>query len=138
MKGFTWVLDQTAIAIHEEQLAEHGGLSGVRDSNAVLAALSRPKNKYAYEACDDIAELAAACIYSIVKNHGFTDGNKRTSLVVGDVFLMLNGYELTSTPIQNVLAIVAVADGSMSEENLSDWVRENMQKAQQKITTIIK
>ncbi|PCI72755.1 MAG: type II toxin-antitoxin system death-on-curing family toxin [Gammaproteobacteria bacterium] len=134
MKDFVWVLDQTVIAIHEEQLAEHGGLSGVRDSNAVLVALSRPKNKHAYEACDDIAELAAAYIYSIAKNHRFADGNKRTSLVLGDLFLMLNGYELTSTPVQNVLTIVAVADGSMSEENLSHWIRENMKKQHSKIT----
>jgi death-on-curing protein len=128
VKEFVWVLEETVIAIHEEQLVEHGGLSGIRDISAVLSALARPQNLYAYEKCNDVAQLAAAYIYGIAKNHGFADGNKRTSLVVGDLFLMLNGYELTSTQATNVLTIVAVADGSMSEKQLCDWVRENLTK----------
>ena len=125
---FAWVLEETVIAIHEEQLVEHGGLSGVRDLSAVLSALARPQNLYAYEKCIDVAQLAAAYIYGIAKNHGFADGNKRTALVVGDLFLMLNGYELTSSQASNVLTIVAVDDGSMSEKKLCDWVRENIVK----------
>ena len=125
MTDFVWVLEDTVLAIHDEQIAEHGGLSGVRDLSAVLSALARPQNLFAYENCNDVAKLAASYIYGIAKNHGFADGNKRSALVVGDLFLMLNGYELTSTPANNVLTIVAVADGSMSEEALVKWVKEN-------------
>ena len=126
MTQFVWVADEVVLAIHEEQLSEHGGLSGVRDMGAVLSALARPRNLFAYDDGVDIAQLAAAYIYGIAKNHGFADGNKRTSLVVGDVFLMLNGYELTSSPASNVLTIVAVADGTMTEEQLAKWVHENI------------
>ena len=131
MKEFVWVLEETILAIHDEQIAEHGGLTGVRDQSAVMSALARPQNLFAYEKCDDVAKLAASYIYGIAKNHGFADGNKRSALVVGDLFLMLNGYELTSTPASNVLTIVAVADGSMSEEALVKWVRKNIQKINQ-------
>ena len=127
MTQFVWVVDEVVLAIHEEQLSEHGGLSGVRDMGAVLSALARPRNLFAYDDCVGIAQLSAAYIYGIAKNHGFADGNKRTALVVGDVFLMLNGYELTSSPASNVLTIVAVADGTMAEEQLADWVRENIE-----------
>ena len=126
MTQFVWVEDEVVLAIHDEQLSEHGGLSGIRDMGAVLSSLARPRNLFADDEGVDLAQLAAAYIYGIVKNHGFADGNKRTSLVVGDVFLMLNGYELTSSPASNVLTIVAVADGTMSDEQLTDWIRENI------------
>ena len=127
-KDCVWVLEESVIAIHEEQLVVHGGLSGVCDLSAVHFALARPQNLFAYENCNDVAQLTAAYIYGIAKNHGFADGNKRTSLVVGDLFLLLNGFELISSQATNVLTFVAVSDGSMSEKQLCDWVRENIAK----------
>jgi len=88
------------------------------------SALARPRNLVAYEACDDVARLAAAYAYGIARNHGFADGNKRTALVTADLFLMLNGYELVSSPVENVLTILGVADGSLSEEELTCWIRK--------------
>ena len=126
MKKFVWVLDEVVLAVHDEQLAEHGGLPGIRDRGAVESALARPRNLAAYEACDDLARLAAAYVYGIARNHGFADGNKRTSLVVADLFLMLNGYELVSSPMDNVLTILGVADGTLTEEELTSWIRKNM------------
>ena len=126
MTNIVWVLDEIVLSVHEEQLAEHGGLAGVRDSGAVQSALARPRNLAEYEDCNDIARLAAAYAFGIVKNHGFADGNKRTALVVTDLFLMLNAYELTSSPAENVLTILGVADGSISEEELATWIRSNI------------
>lgn len=126
MRNIVWIMDELVLAVHDEQLAEHGGLSGVRDLGAVQSALARPRNLAGYEECDDIAQLAAAYAYGIARNHGFADGNKRTALVISDLFLMLNGYELTSLPAENVLTILAVADGSMPEEELVAWVRSNI------------
>jgi len=126
MKKIVWVLDEVVLAVHDEQLAEHGGLSGVRDHGAVESALARPRNLVAYEACDDPARLAAAYSYGIARNHGFADGNKRTALVIADLFLMLNGYELVSSPADNVLTILGVADGTLSEEELTLWIRKNI------------
>jgi death-on-curing protein len=126
MKEFVWVLDEVVLAVHDEQLAVHGGLSGIRDRGAVESALARPRNLVAYESCDDVARLAAAYVYGIVRNHGFADGNKRTALVTADLFLMLNGYELVSAPVENVLTILGVADGTLSEDELTTWIRKNV------------
>jgi death-on-curing protein len=126
MKEFVWVLDEVVLALHDEQLAAHGGLSGIRDRGAVESALARPRNLAAYEACDDIARLAAAYAYGVARNHGFADGNKRTALVTPDLFLMLNGYELVSSPVENVLTILSLAEGSLSEVELTFWIRQNI------------
>ena len=126
MKKIIWVLDEVVLSVHDEQLAQHGGLSGVRDHGAVESALARPRNLVAYEACNDLARLTAAYAYGIARNHGFADGNKRTALVTADLFLMLNGYELVSSPAENVLTILGVADGTLSEEELTLWIHENI------------
>ena len=128
MKGFVWVLDEVVLAVHDEQLAVHGGLAGVRDRGAVESALARPRNLAAYEVCDDVARLAAAYAYGLCRNHGFADGNKRTALVTADLFLMLNGYELDSSPVDNVMTILGVADGTISEEELTSWIRKNIKR----------
>jgi len=131
MTDIVWVLDEIVLSVHEEQLAEHGGLEGIRDSGAVQSALARPRNLAEHEDCNDIARLAAAYTYRIVKNHGFADGNKRTALVVTDLLLMLNAYELTSSPAENVLTILGVADGSISEEQLASWIRSEIQNLEE-------
>ncbi len=128
MTEFVWVLDDIVLSVHDEQLAEHGGLPGIRDMAAVQSALARPRNLASCQNCDDIAQLAAAYAFGIARNHGFADGNKRTALVVADLFLMLNGYELVSSPAENVLTVLAVADGSLSEEKLVAWIRESIQQ----------
>ena len=128
MKDFVWVLDEVVLAVHDEQLAEHGGLPGIRDLGAVESALARPRNLVEYEACDDLARLAAAYVFGLARNHGFADGNKRTALVVGDLFLMLNGHELVSSPADNVLTILGVADGTLSEEQLTLWISNNIKR----------
>jgi len=128
VKEFIWVLDEVVLAFHDEQLAEHGGLAGIRDLGAVQSALARPRNLASYENCEDVARLAAAYAYGIARNHGFSDGNKRTALVTADLFLMLNGHELKSSPAENVMAILAVAEGTMSEDELTTWMRDNIQE----------
>ena len=128
MKDFIWILDEAVLAVHEEQLAEHGGLAAIRDMGAVKSALARPRNLVSYDGCEDLARLAAAYAYVIAKNHDFSDGNKRTALVTMNLFLMLNGYELKSSPAENVLIILGVADGTFSEDDLTTWVRNNIQE----------
>ena len=100
----------------------------IRPQGAVQSALARPRNLASHEKCDDIAQLAAAYAYEIARNHGFADGNRRTVLVTADLFLMLNGYELTSLPAENVLTILSVAAGSMPEEEFVAWVRSNIHR----------
>ena len=127
MSQWIWVARNVVLALHDEQLAEHGGGSGLRDGGLLDSALARPLNLEAY-GDPDAAYLAAAYAFGIAKNHPFVDGNKRTAAVAMELFLDLNGYELTATDEALVLTILGLADGSSSEIDLADWVRGNMRK----------
>lgn len=120
----TWVLIARSVilAIHDMQLAEHGGGAGVRDVNLLESALARPVNLVAYGAPDAPA-LAAAYGYGISRNHAFIDGNKRTGFVAVELFLRLNGYELMAEDGDCVLTMLAVAAGDLSEEEFASWLR---------------
>ncbi len=118
-----WVSEDVVLAIHDEQLAEHGGMKGLRDESLLLSALARPQNLAAY-GTPDIADLAASYAVGIARNHAFIDGNKRTALVVAaGVFLPLNGHKLTASDGETVRVMLAVADGSMAEQELALWFR---------------
>lgn len=97
-------------------------------AGAVRSALARPRNLASYEDCKDIARLAAAYAYGIARNHAFTHGNKRSTPVTADLFLMLNGYELKSSPTENVLTMLGVAEGSIFEDELVTWIRSKIRK----------
>jgi len=109
-------------AIHDRQLAEHGGLDGVRDKNAVESALARPQNLAAYEN-PDAASLDAAYAFGLARNHGFLDGNKRTAWVTARLFLADNGWRLAFDPADAVRTMETVAAGAMTEIELAEWFR---------------
>jgi death-on-curing protein len=117
-----WVSEKTVLAIHDEQIAEHGGMPGVRDMSLVQSALHRPQNVAAY-GDPDIADLAAAYAYGISSNHGFLDGNKRTAFVTAYVFLLDQGYDLIANDQEAVTTMLAAAAGEMSEIELAVWFR---------------
>lgn len=119
-RDWVWVLPAVAEAAHAEQLAEHGGGEGVRDAGLMASALARPQNLVAY-GDPDAPALAAAYAYGIARNHPFVDGNKRTAAVVSETFLTLNGYELTASDAEVVVAFVALAPGELTEAELADW-----------------
>ncbi|MBP7476713.1 MAG: type II toxin-antitoxin system death-on-curing family toxin [Pyrinomonadaceae bacterium] len=118
-----WLLIDRVLAIHSRQIAEHGGDDGVRDVGLLESALARPQNVAAYEPAADIASLAAAYAFGIVKNHPFIDGNKRTGYVVMETFLIKNGYTLNATPADKYTTFLQLAEGSLSEEELASWLR---------------
>lgn len=115
------------LAIHDQQIAEHGGLSGIRDFSLLESALARSENPAAYGA-PDVADLAAAYAFGIVRNRAFLDGNKRTSSVVTGIFLLLNGYDFTADEAARLPIWVAVGEGKTTENELADWVRANIKK----------
>ena len=121
--GWAWVALDVVLAIHDRQIAEHGGLAGTRDAALVDSALARPQNLAAYGK-PDAAELAAAYAYALAKNHGFSDGNKRSAWVVARLFLWLNGGTLKFNPADAVALMLGVAGGTISKPQLAFWFRE--------------
>jgi death-on-curing protein len=126
--AFEWVAHSVVLAIHDEQLAEHGGSPGLRDAGLLESALARPQNFAAY-GDPDVAALAASCAFGIAKNHPFVDGNKRTSYVISRLFLRLNGYDVTASEAERLRVWLALASGETSEEELAAWFRTNTKPA---------
>ena len=112
-------------SIHHRQLAEHGGLDGIRDAGAIESALARPQNQAAYGE-PDAAALAAAYAHGLAKNHGFADGDKRTAWIMARLFLADNGCRLTFDKVDAIAIMEAVAAGSCDEEALAAWFRERI------------
>jgi death-on-curing protein len=123
-----WVADAVALAMHREQIAEHGGGDGVRDSGLFESAMARPQNLAAYG--DPVAaDIAASYAFGIARNHPFVDGNKRTAAAVSETFLVLNGHVLAATDAEVVVTFLALASGELTEHELADWFRERVQQA---------
>jgi death-on-curing protein len=120
-----WVATSVVLAIHDEQLAEHGGGAGVRDEGLLDSALSRARSLFAYENTG-MPQLAAAYACGICKNHPFIDGNKRTSLVVAELLLALNGQALESPDVECVMVWQKLAAGEMDEQGLSQWFEQHI------------
>lgn len=120
MKEPVWVLESVVIALHEEQLKEHGGAAGIRDPGALQSALHRPKNLFDYGS-PDLADLAGSYAFGLARNHPFTDGNKRISNVVSETFVLLNGRDVEATDEERVRTWLALASGEIGEDAITDW-----------------
>jgi len=122
-----WIERPLAIAIHERQLAEHGGGNGVRDENLLDSALARPQQLHTYgDPPPDLADLAASLAFGLARNHPFVDGNKRTAAVVCETFIMLNGAALNADDLELYPRYVALAEGSLSEAEFAAWLRRHI------------
>ncbi len=119
-----WLSRQLILAVHDEQLAEHGGAIGVRDEGLLDSALARPLNRAGYGE-PDIAELGALYGIAIARNHPFVDGNKRTAYVALESFLLLNGCRFPVSDAEAVVATLAMASGEIDDAEFIDWVRTN-------------
>ena len=124
MSAWVWIEREVSVAVHDMQLAEHGGLPGTRDAGLLDSALGRPQHLAAYGE-PDIAALAAAYGWGIARNHPFIDGNKRTAFVAIELFLQLNGGALHASDADCVLTMLSVAAGDLPEDTLADWLRRH-------------
>jgi len=124
--AWKWVLESVVFAVHEAQLAEHGGGTGVRDEGALRSALARAENRLAYGKDADAADLAAAYGFGIARNHPFVDGNKRTALVTMELFLEINGWVLAVDDADCIATVEGVAAGTVTEAELVAWVRRHI------------
>ncbi|HET9033577.1 MAG TPA: type II toxin-antitoxin system death-on-curing family toxin [Dokdonella sp.] len=122
-----WIERPLALAIHERQLAEHGGSIGVRDESLLESALARAQQLHAYgDPPPDLVDLAASLAFGLARNHPFIDGNKRTAHVCYRVFLALNGAEIDASDEEKYVAMISLAEGSQSEAEFAEWLREHI------------
>ena len=120
-----WLDSRIAYAVHDRQLAEHGGGVGLRDAGALESALTRPINRWNYGE-DELAQLAAANAFGIARNHPFVDGNKRTAWIMARLFLLANTVEITFDKVDATNTVIALAAGELSEDELADWFRQRV------------
>ena len=122
MSDWRWITEAVALAIHDEQLAEHGGAAGVRDRGLLQSALARPQHLTTYEN-PDLAALAAAYAGGILRNHPFIDGNKRTAFVIANIFLLDHGYDMSAGDAEIIAKVSALAGGQLDEAAFAEWIR---------------
>jgi death-on-curing protein len=125
-----WLARIVVDAIHDEQLREHGGLPGLRDENLLESALARPQQKWHYARDSDIPVLAAAYAFGLAKNHPYRDGSKRIGFLAMVTFLEINDYDFDATDAEVVAEILGLAEGSVSEPALADWIRQHSVKSE--------
>jgi len=120
-----WIETELALAVHDRQLAEHGGPIGVRDAAGLDSALARAQNQWAYGETD-LCALAAAYAYGVARNHPFTDGNKRTAWVLARLFLALNEVHIVFAPEDAIRMVLGLAAGTSEEAEVSAWFRAKL------------
>lgn len=126
MKAPVWIDRRALLLLHGETLAEHGGTPGLRDEGALEASLARPRRLHTYEPASDLARLAAAYAFGIVRNHPFNDGNKRGGFLCLGLFLARNGHEIDADPVEAIAIIMRLAEGKLTESELAAWIRANL------------
>jgi death-on-curing protein len=125
MRSWIWLDERDARAVHDCSLLLYGGAGGLRDVGLLQSALARPRQLEAYGGAVDVVDLAAAYTASLVQNHPFIDGNKRTGFVVGVLFLELNGARFNATEEDATQAVLNLAAGTLDEAGYAAFVREN-------------
>ena len=121
---YRWIDLNVVLAVHEQQISEHGGLGGLRDLGTIESALGRPRNLQQYND-PDLFDLAAAYGFGLARNHGFIDGNKRTAYVVTRLFLVLNGQDIHASAVEKVVIFEKVGKGEIDQASLSSWLRSH-------------
>lgn len=125
----TWLDKDLVLALHDRQVAEHGGSSGVRDEGLLESALARPQQLHAYgDPPPDLADLAATLAFGLARNHPFVDGNKRTAAVACETFIELNGGSLAADDLALFPVFLAVAEGHMAVEEFALWLRAHIER----------
>ena len=119
-----WLRQDVVVAVHDEQIAEHGGRPGLRDAGLLSSALARPQHKVAYGK-PSAFDLAAAYASGIILNHPFVDGNKRTGFLAAYVFLDLNGLDMVASEVEAVSAVLALTLMEIDEDTFANWLKEH-------------
>ena len=130
-----WIDKPLALAIHDRQLAEHGGSSGMRDEGLLESAFARPQQLYAYgDPAPDLADLAASLAHGIARNHSFVDGNKRTAIVVCETFIEMNSATLEVSDAEIFPTLLALAEGKLKLKDFAIWLRGHIHTSSGKLS----
>ena len=135
MKEPVWLDERTALALHDRLLALDGGLAGIRDEGLLKPALVRPQQYWIYADQADFIAPAALYTASVVRNHPFADGNKRTGFVLGVLFLELNGYRFNASEEDAAQAVIALAAGTLAEVGYTAFLHENVVLQQDSVSS---
>ena len=120
---------QEVLVIHDTLIVQFGGSNGIRDYNLLVSAINRPFTGTGdTEFYPTIHEKAAALIESIVKNHPFVDGNKRTGYVIMRLFLLNNGFDIQASQDEKYTFVIRIASGSLSIEHITSWILEHIKR----------
>jgi death-on-curing protein len=111
--------------LHDESIAEQGGVEGIRDSGLLDSALARARNKFAYENETDLCRLAAAYAFGIAKNHPFADGNKRAAFLAALTFMRINGLRATADQVAATKIMYDLASDEVDEDAFAAWLQAN-------------
>ena len=115
------------LAIHRRVMEQSGGMAGVRDIGALESAVAQPRMTFAEkDLYPTIVEKAAALGFSIIQNHPFIDGNKRTGHAAMETFLYLNQHEIVTEVADQYGIILAVASSRIDREEFTNWLRDHI------------
>jgi len=112
--------------VHDRLIDRYGGVSGVRDENALESAIGRPRNLLEYGGITSVPRLGAAVAWALFRNHPFADGNKRSAFAALDMFFELNGYRLTCSEVEETAMVLQAAGSDISEEEWTAWVERSV------------
>jgi len=126
VKEPVWIDMRDALAIHDRMLALHGGAEGIRGQTLLESALARPRQLHAYADNPNWADLSAALMAGVVRNHPFVDGNKRTGFLLGVLFLELNGSKFVAKEEDAAQAVLSLAAGTLDEAEFKNWLSDNI------------
>ncbi len=118
-----WIRPDVVRAIHEMQIAEHGGIAGVRSVELLEAALARPRNRAGFDEGADLVSIGALYAIGIARNHPFLDGNKRVAWVVMMTFFRINGLHVAFDAAEAVKMMFALASSELSDDEFIARVR---------------
>lgn len=121
-----WLERETLLLLHSSSIARFGGAEGVRDPGLLESALARPQNLFAHEKVTDLADLAAAYAFGLIRNHPFVDGNKRIAFLAVGIFLDMNDAALDPETADAISAVMALAEGSIGDREFAAWIRANL------------
>lgn len=121
-----YLTSEQVLFIHSRLVTETGGSHGVRDLGLLESAVARPRATFdGKELYPDLFTQVAALMDSLINNHPFVDGNKRTGVTAAGLFLRINGWKLTASPKKLESCTLRVTTGRMKVAGLADWLRDN-------------